>query len=75
MNPLLKENDNIPIPKRDATFKISPIEAISGEDTLSGSRPFLKEKIATKSVVKIRPIAATRDANKEIKNRWTNPIV
>ena len=69
MKPLLKEKDSMPIAKSETTFSISPIDAIRGEDTLSGSRPFLKETIATKMVVKIRPIAAIREANKDIKNR------
>jgi len=64
-----KENEIRLIAKIDTTFKISPIDAIKGEETLSGSKPFLKERIATRIVVKIRPIAAIRDANKEIKKR------
>ena len=38
---------------------MSPMEAMIGE-TLSGSNPLLKETMATKIVVKIRPIAAKR---------------
>ena len=70
-----KENEIRLIAKMDATFKMSPIDAIKGEETLSGSNPFLNERMATRIVVKIRPIAAAKDANKEIKKRCIKPIV
>ena len=75
MKALLREKDIIPTTKRDTTFNISPMEAIIGEETLSGSRPLLKETIATRIVVKIRPTAAKIEANSEIKKRCINPIV
>ena len=75
MKVLLRENEIIPTAKREATFKMSPMEAMIGEETLSGSNPLLKETMATKIVVKIRPIAAKREANSEIKKRCVNPIV
>ena len=74
MKVLLRENEIIPTAK-EATFKMSPMEAMIGEETLSGSNPLLKETMATKIVVKIRPIAAKREANSEIKKRCVNPIV